>query len=243
LNAKRNSKNLAQIEEELFNLIQNEIGKTKFLVESFVQENKYETGKILYTQVQKDSFVQNPFYFPVIFRQVLPHIEDEFYIPTLIEIVNHKKIDPRIRLQTTRLLGWRGQEAQESIPHLLAFLDGDKDLNQITAIALAEIGYEKFDELIPTLLITLKKGLIYLTRMNAARMLIENKEYIDKILPHLIEALEEDSDFRFRQKIARYFGEINDPSVRKALIKANKSDSHPVVRSVAKTSLDDLDKL
>ncbi|GAH14144.1 unnamed protein product, partial [marine sediment metagenome] len=91
--------------------------------------------------------------------------------------------------------------------------------------------------------VALKKGLTYLTRMNAARMLIEKKEHLEEILPHLITALEEDSDYRFRQKIARYFGEINEPSTKKALIKANKSDKHPIVRSVAKTSLDDLAKL
>jgi HEAT repeat protein len=236
-------KNLKQIEEELFNLMQSEISETKFLVDSFVHEHPSEIGKILFTRVKEDAFVQNLFFFPIIFQQVLPHIDDEFYIPTLIEIVKHKKIDHRIRLQTTRLLGWKRQEAQESIPYLLAYLAGEKDLHQITAIALAEIGYEKFDELIPTLLVAMKKGLTYLTRMNAARMLFESKDNLDKILPHLITALEEDSDYRFRQKIARYFGEIKDPLAKKALLKANKSDKHPIVRSVAKTSLDDLEKL
>ncbi|GAG56000.1 unnamed protein product [marine sediment metagenome] len=238
-----NTKNSKQIEEELFALMQNEISEKKFLVDSFVQEYKEEIGKILYSRVQEDAFVQNLFFFPIIFQQVLPYIDEEFYIPTLIEIVKHKKIDPRIRLQTNRLLGWKKQEAKDAIPFLLDYLNGEKDLNQLTAIALAEIGYEKFEELIPTLLVALKKGLTYLTRMNAARMLIEKKEHLDEILPHLITALEEDSDYRFRQKIARYFGEINEPSTKKALIKANKSDKHPIVRSVAKTSLDDLDKL
>lgn len=238
-----NAKNIKQIEEELFALMQKEISERKFLVDSFVRENKNELGKILYTRVQEDAFVQNLFFFPIIFQQVLPYIDEEFYIPILIEIVKHKNIDPRIRLQTTRLLGWKGQEAKDSIPYLLDYLDGNKDLNQITAISLAEIGYEKFDELIPTLLVALKKGLTYLIRMNAARKLIEKKDYLNKILPHLITALEEDSDYRFRQKIARYFGEINEPSAKKALVKANKSDKHPIVRSVAKTSLEDLDKL
>jgi len=238
-----NAKNLKQIEEELFALMQNEIGKRKFLVNSFVKKHKYEVGKILHTRVQEDAFVRNLFFFPIIFQQVLPHIDDEFYIATLVEIVKHKQIDPRIRLQTNRLLGWRGQESKEAIPYLLPFVDGNSDLNQLTAIALAEIGYEKFEELIPTLLVALKNGLTYLIRMNAARMLKEKKEYLDEILPHLITALEEDSDYRFRQKIARYFGEINETTTKKALIKANKSDKHPIVRSVAKTSLDDLDKL
>lgn len=238
-----NTKNPKQIEEELFALMQNEISEKKFLVDSFVQEYKEEIGKILYSRVQEDAFVQNLFFFPIIFQQVLPYIDEEFYIPTLIEIVKHKKIDPRIRLQTNRLLGWKKQEAKDAIPFLLDYLNGEKDLNQLTAIALAEIGYEKFEELIPTLLVALKKGLTYLTRMNAARMLIEKKEHLDEILPHLITALEEDSDYRFRQKITRYFGEINKPSTKKALIKANKSDKHPIVRSVAKTSLDDLAKL
>lgn len=238
-----NAKNFKQIEEELFNLMQSEISERKFLVDSFVHEHPSEVGEILFTRVKEESFVQNLFFFPVIFQQVLPHIDNEFYISTLIEIVKHKKIDPRIRLQTTRLLGWKKQESKEAIPYLLPFVDGKSDLNQITAIALAEIGYEKFDELMPTLLIALEKGLTYLTRMNAARMLIEDKTHLPKVLPHLIEALEKDNDFRFRQKIARYFGEINEPSTKKALIKANKSDKHPIVRSVAKTSLDDLDKL
>jgi len=238
-----NTKNPKQIEEELFALMKNEISEKKFLVDSFVQEYKKEIGKILYSRVQEDAFVQNLFFFPIIFQQVLPYIDEEFYIPTLIEIVKHKKIDPRIRLQTNRLLGWKKQEAKDAIPFLLDYLNGEKDLNQLTAIALAEIGYEKFEELIPTLLVALKKGLTYLIRMNAARMLLEKKEYLEDILPHLITALEEDSDYRFRQKIARYFGEINKPSTKKALIKANKSDKHPIVRSVAKSSLDDLDKL
>lgn len=238
-----NAKNLKQIEEELFNLMQSEISETKFLVDAFVHEHPYEVGKILLTRVKEESFVQNLFFFPVIFQQVLPHIDDEFYLPTLIEIVKHKKIDPRIRLQTSRLLGWRKEEAKEAIPYLLPFIKGRSDLNQITAIALAGIGYEKFEELIPTLLVAMEIGLTYLTRMNAARMLNEKKEYQDKVLPHLITALEKDSDYRFRQKIARYFGEINKPSTKKALIKANKSDKHPIVRSVAKTSLDDLAKL
>ena len=238
-----NAKNLKEIEEELFSLMQNEIRERKFLVNSFVQKHKYEIGKILHTRVQEDAFVQNLFFFPIIFQQVLPHIDDEFYISTLFEIVKHKKIDPRIRLQATRLLGWRGQESKKAIPYLLPFVDGHNDLHQITAIALAEIEYEKFDELIPALLIALEKGLIYLTRMNAARMLLQDKAHLSKVLQHLIKALEEDSDFRFRQKIARYFGEINDPAVKKALIKAKESDKHTVVRSVAMSSLDDLEKL
>lgn len=238
-----NANNLKQIEEELFNLMQSEISDKKFLVDSFVHEYPVEVGKILFARVKEDSFVQNLFFFPIIFQQVLPHIDDEFYIPTLLEIVKHKKLDPRIRLQTTRLLGWRKEESKEAIPYLLPFLKGETDLHQLTAIALAEIGYEKFDELLPTLVVALEKGLIYLTRMNAARMLLQDKTQLLKVLPHLIKALEDDSDFRFRQKIARYFGEINDPKAKKALIKANESDVHPIVRSVAMTSLEDLEKL
>jgi hypothetical protein len=89
----------------------------------------------------------------------------------------------------------------------------------------------------------MKNGLTYLTRMNAARMLFHEKAHLPKILPHLIKALETDSDYRFRQKIARYFGEVNDPKAKKALLKAKESDKHPIVRSVAMTSLDDLEKL
>ncbi|NHJ31652.1 MAG: HEAT repeat domain-containing protein [Asgard group archaeon] len=238
-----NTKDLKQIEEELYNLMQSEISDKKILVDAFVHKHPVEVGKILFTRVKEESFVQNPFFFPTIFQQVFPHIDDEFYIQTLIEIIKHKKIDPRIRLQTTRLLGWRKEEAKEAIPYLLPFKDGESALNQITAIALAEIGYEKFDELIPTLLVALEKGLTYITRMNAARLLKQDESYLPETLPHLIKAIEKDSDYRFRQKIARYFGEINNPDVKKALIKTQKSDKHPIVRSVASSSLKDLEKL
>ncbi|MHA1462699.1 MAG: hypothetical protein ACTSQ0_06500, partial [Candidatus Heimdallarchaeota archaeon] len=83
----------------------------------------------------------------------------------------------------------------------------------------------------------------YVTRMNAARILIKNRDHLQAFLPQLIESLESDEDFRFRQKLARNFGEINIPIVKKALLKAHKNDKHPVVRTVAKTSLDDLEKL
>ncbi len=237
------TKSPAKIEEELFKLIQNEISNAQFLAETFVHENSYESGKIIFNKVQNELFVQNLLIFPVLFSQVFPHIDDEFYIPTLIEILKHKKIDPRIRMQVIRLLGWKGPEAEEAIPLLVDYFKGETEVNIITAIALAEIGYEKFNELIPTILIALKKGILYTTRINAARILIRDKNNLKNILPNIIDVLENDQDFRVRQKIARYFGEINDPSVEKALIKANKTDSHPVVRTVAHTSLDDLKKL
>ncbi len=238
-----NAKELKQIEIRLFELMQKEVQEKQFLVDSFVNEHPVEVGKILFTRVKEESFVQNPFFFPIIFQQVLPHIDDEFYIPTLLEIIKHEKIDPRIRLQTTRLLGWRREESQEAILYLLPFLNGESDLHQITAIALAEIGYEKFEELIPALLVALKKGLIYQTRMNAARLLLRDKSYLEKVLPHLVSALETDSDYRFRQKIARYFGEINNPIIKKVLLKVKETDKHPIVRSVAMTSLEDLEKM
>ncbi|MGC9779348.1 MAG: HEAT repeat domain-containing protein [Candidatus Heimdallarchaeota archaeon] len=233
----------AKIEEELFRLIQNEISNMKFLVETFVHENSYESGKIIFNKVQNELFVQNLLIFPVLFSQVFPHIDDEFYIPTLIEILKHKKIDTRIRLQVTRLLGWKGSEAKEAIPLLVDYFKGESEVNLFTSIALAEMGYKKSNELIPTILIALKKGKLYTTRINAARILIRDKNNLKNILPNLIDALENDQDFRVRQKMARYFGEINDPSAKKVLTKAYKSDSHPVVRTVAHTSLDDLKKL
>ncbi|NHJ87517.1 MAG: HEAT repeat domain-containing protein, partial [Asgard group archaeon] len=115
-------------------------------------------------------------------------------------------------------------------------------ISHVTAISLSQMGYKKFDELIPSLVSALKNAEYYIVRMNAARQLFQNTEYLSSTLPHLIKALLNDSDFRLRQKIARYFGEINKPEVIEILKQATMNDSHPVVRTVAKTSLDDIAK-
>ncbi|HUU79485.1 MAG TPA: HEAT repeat domain-containing protein [candidate division Zixibacteria bacterium] len=235
-----NNIELVKIEKELFNLIEQEIVKKEYLVEEFVHKYPYEVGKIIYKQVQNNSFVKNILMFSVVIKQVLPHIADEFYIPTLTKLIKQEDLELRIRYQTIQLLGWRGNEAKEAIPFLLRNLEENVSLKQISAIALAKIGYEKFDELVPYLLSTLKNAKVYNTRMNAARLLVSHESNWQEKLPGLIDALEKDPDFRVRQKIARYFGEINEEGVKEALLKAYNEDSHPIVRTVAKTSLVDL---
>lgn len=235
-----NNNELVKIEKELFNLIEQEIANKEYLVEEYVHNHPLEVGKIIYEQVQNESFVKNILMFSVVIKQVLPHIADEYYIPILIELLKQENLELRIRYQTIQLLGWRGNEAKEAIPFLLKYLEENVSLKQISAIALAKIGYEKFEELVPYLLFTLKNAKIYNTRMNAARLLVSHESNWQEKLPGLIDALEKDPDFRVRQKIARYFGEIKEEGIKEALLKAYNEDNHPIVRTVAKTSLMDL---
>jgi len=231
------------IEKEFFDLVQKEIATRKHVIEPYVNQNKVEVGKIIYKQVQKEQFVQNLLVLPVILGKVMPYIDDEHYIQILITILKHKSTDNRMRYQVIQKLGWRPTEAREAMPIIAEHLTNKGELGAIAAVALGEIGYENFEEILPNLLYALKNGEYYISRMNAARQLFNNEEYLPKVLPHLIEALAQDIDFRLRQKIARRFGEINQPAVKKALIAASKKDDHPVVRTVAKTSLADLEKL
>lgn len=235
--------NIDKIEKELFNLIEEELVKREYIVEEFVNKNQKKIGKIILEKVKEEAFVNNVLVFSIVIKQILPHIADEYYIPSLLELIKEDKYELRIQYQTIQLLGWRKEEAKEAIPYLLKFLRKQTSLKQISAIALAEIGYEKFDELIPYLLFTLKDAKIYNTRMNAARILVNNDYLKDGVLNGLIDALENDPDFRVRQKIARYFSEINNKKVKEALQKAITNDCHPVVRTVANTSLNDLMKL
>ena len=231
------------IEEELFKLIEQELSRPNYIVEPFVQKNKEEVGEIILRLVQNEKLAENLILLSIIYRQVLPYLEDEHYIPILTTIMQYDKLDSRICFQTIQRLGWRATKAQEEIPFIVKYLGEKQGIGDVAAIALGEMEYDKFENLIPGLLSALKNAAYYGTRMNAARILIKNKEHLESVLPKLSEALESDEDFRLRQKIARNFGEINNSKVKKALLKAHKNDKHPVVRTVAKTSLDDLEKL
>ncbi|HUT80226.1 MAG TPA: HEAT repeat domain-containing protein [Candidatus Bathyarchaeia archaeon] len=236
-------KNLAQIEEELFVAIESELKTRNFDIEIFVQNYRTEVGEILAKKVQNEKFNQNLLVLPIILGKILPYIADEYYIPILMSLLKDEKLDNRMRFQVIQKIGWRSTEAKEAIPNLIEFLKKEGPVGEIAAITLSEIGYEKFDELIPNLLSALKNNEYYIYRMNAARQLFKNKEHLIKILPNLIDALTTDTDFRLRQKIARYFGEINEQIVKEALLAAHENDEHPIVRTVAKTSLEDLEKL
>lgn len=231
------------IVEELFKLIEQELSRPNYVVEPFVQKNKEEVGKIVLELTQNEKLAENLILLSIIYRQVLPNLEDEHYIPILTTILKNENLDSRIRFQTIQRLGWRATKAQEAIPHIVKYLGEKNGVGDMAAIALGEMEYENFEEIIPSLLSALENAPYYVTRMNAARILIKNKDHLQSFLPQLIESLESDEDFRFRQKIARNFGEINDPKVKKALLNAHKNDKHPVVRTVAKTSLNDLEKL
>ena len=234
---------LNKIEKELFDLIEQELVEKKYIVEDFVNKYPEEIGKLVFEKVKNESFVKNVLVFSIVIKQVLPHIADEYYIPSLLELIKEDNYDVRVQYQAIQLLGWRKEEAKEAIPFLLKFLGKQTSLQQISAIALSEIGYKQTEELIPYLLSTLKNAKIYNTRMNAARILVKNEKMRSKALPVLIDALEKDTDFRVRQKIARFFGEIENKQVKEALQKAANNDKHPVVRTVANTSLKDLEKL
>ncbi|MHA1555605.1 MAG: HEAT repeat domain-containing protein [Candidatus Heimdallarchaeota archaeon] len=233
----------ASIEKELFKMIEQELSRPNYVVEPFVQKNKEEVGEIILKLAQDEKLVENLILLSIIYRQVLPYLEDEHYIPILATILKYDNLDARIRFQTIQRLGWRQTQAQEAIPLIVKYLGEGNGVGDMAAIALGEMEYEKFEEIIPGLLSALKNAPYYVTRMNAARILIKNRDHLQAFLPQLIESLESDEDFRFRQKLARNFGEINIPIVKKALLKAHKNDKHPVVRTVAKTSLDDLEKL
>jgi len=235
--------NKKNIEKELFELIEKELSNPSYVVEPFVREHAEEVGELVLQLAQSEELVKNLILLSIIFRQVLPYLEDEHYIAILISIMKFEEIDSRVRFQTIQRLGWRPTLAQEAIPYIMKYLGKDEGVGDMAAIALGEMEYEKFEEIIPGLKSAMKNAAYYVTRMNAARILVKNTEHLQKYLPDLIESLEKDIDFRYRQKIARYFGEINDPKVIEALTKANKNDKHPVVRTVAKTSLDDLKKL
>ncbi|MHA1442803.1 MAG: HEAT repeat domain-containing protein [Candidatus Heimdallarchaeota archaeon] len=232
-----------EVSEKLFSLIEKEIGKPKYHVDAFVQENSYEVGKIIHKQVQNVNFIRNNLVFPVVVKQVLPYMDDEFYIPTLLEIIKHEGLDNRISFIVIQKLSWRAEESKEAIPYLERYLERTDNLRDLAAISLAEIGYEDFDKLLPSLISGLQKAAFYTTRMKAARLMLLHRDRLQEYLPSLIKALEEDKDYRFRQKIARYFGEINVPKAKAALQKVLKKEPHPIVRMVAKTSLGDLEKL
>ncbi len=231
------------IEEELFKLIEQELSRPNYIVEPFVQKNKEKVGELILGFVQDEKIAENLILLSIIYRQVLPYLEDEHYIPILTTIIQYEKLDSRICFQTIQRLGWRATKAQEAIPYIVKYLGEKNGIGDMAAIALGEMEYENFGEIIPGLLSALKNASYYVTRMNAARILIMNKNHLQSFLPELIESLENDADFRFRQKVARNFGEVNDTKVKEALLKAHKNDKHPVVRTVAKTSLDDLEKL
>ena len=135
------------------------------------------------------------------------------------------------------------EESKEAIPYLERYLSRTDNLRDLAAITLVEIGYEDFDKLLPSLISGMQKATFYTTRMKAARLMLLNRSKLQEYLPSLIQALENDADYRFRQKIARYFGTIDDPKAKAALQKVLKKEPHPIVRMVAKTSLDDLAKL
>ncbi|MHA1308912.1 MAG: HEAT repeat domain-containing protein [Candidatus Heimdallarchaeota archaeon] len=236
-------KTTKEISEKLFNLIEKEIVKPKYDVDAFVQNYSYEVGKIIYKQVKNINFIRNNLIFPVVVKQVLPYIDDEFYVPTLLEIIKHEDLDNRISFIVIQKLSWRAEESKEAIPYLERFLERTDNLGDLAAISLAEIGYDDFDKLLPSLISGLQKATFYTTRMKAARLMLLNRSKLQEYLPSLIQALEKDADYRFRQKIARYFGEIDDPKAKAALQKVLKKEPHPIVRMVAKTSLDDLEKL
>ncbi|MFW9923882.1 MAG: HEAT repeat domain-containing protein [Candidatus Thorarchaeota archaeon] len=235
--------NLAQIEKELFDAIENELKTRNYDVEIFVQNYRTEVGEIISKKVQDEKFNQNLLVLPVILGKILPYIADEYYIPILMSLLKDRNLDDRMRFQVIQKLGWRSTEAKEAIPYLVEFLKKEGMVGEIAAIALSEIGYDNFDELIPKLVSALKNNDYYIYRMNAARQLFKNKEHLMKILPDLISAFITDPDFRLRQKIARYFGEINEQIVKEVLLAAHTNDKHPIVRTVAKTSLEDLEKL
>ena len=234
---------IEDISDKLFGLVEKEIGKPKYDVELFVQEYSKQVGKIIYEQVKNINFIRNNLVFPVVVKQVLPYVDDEYYVPILLEIMKHEDIDNRISFIMIQKLGWKGEEAKEAIPYLKRYLTRKDNLGDLAALSLAKIGYDNFDELLPLLISAMQKGTFYTTRMNAARLMLLERSKLQDYLPSMITALEKDPDFRFRQKISRYFGTINDPKAKAALKKTIKKDTHPVVRMVAKTSLDDLEKL
>ena len=232
-----------EISEKLFKLIEKEITRPIYDVDAFVQKYSYEVGQIIFEQMKNINFIRNNLIFPVIIKQVLPYIADEFYIPTLLEIIKHEDLDNRISFIVIQKLSWRVEESKEAIPYLERYLSRTDNLRDLAAISLAEIGYDDFDKLLPSLISGLQKAAFYTTRMKAARLMLLNRDKLQEYLPSLIMALKEDADYRFRQKIARYFGTIDDPKAKKALEKVLKEEPHPIVRMVAKTSLDDLEAL
>ncbi|MBN1330291.1 MAG: HEAT repeat domain-containing protein [Candidatus Heimdallarchaeota archaeon] len=234
---------LIQIEKKLFDAIEKELKTRNYDIEVFVQKYREDIGEILYKRVQDEKFNQSLLVLPIILGKILPYIDDKHYIPILLSLLKDEQLDNRMRFQVIQKLGWRSTEAQKAIPYLLKCLNIKGPVGDISAIVLSELGYEKFDELIPNLISALKNNDYCIYRMNAARQLFKNRLFLQQVLPDLIIALNSDPDFRSRQKIARYFGEIDNEKVKEALLDAHKNDEHPIVRTVAKTSLADLSKL
>lgn len=233
---------MEKIVDELLNLLEKETIKVRYLIEAFILANNQQSGKLV-LELLKDKYNLPISKLSILNTQALPYIPDEDYFEVLKKMLQHKNSSDRLKFFIIQKIGWRGKYAKSLTADLEKVLEGNSFLKGITSIALSELEWEKEDVLIPNLIEALNLELEHTIRMNAARQLTKFDTTNSIVLPALVNAMETDQDFRVRQKIANYIGELNRKETIPNLEKIIKNDKHTLVRSVASRVLKELKEL
>lgn len=227
---------------ELLDLLDKETSDTNYLVESFVLVNKKQSGKLV-LELLKEKYDLTNKKLSILNEQALPYTPDEVYLEILEKLLRHRNSSNELKSLVIQKIGWRGKYAKSLTSNLVDILESNNLLKGITSIALSELEWEKKEILVPYLIEVLRKEREYTIRMNAARQLLKYDRINSDVLPALIKALEMDQDFRVRQKIAHYIGELGRKEAIPNLENAIKNDNHTLVRSVASRVINELKEL
>jgi hypothetical protein len=233
---------MQKLVDELLNLLEQETKEVNYLVESFILANKQQSDRLI-LELLKENYNLPISKLAILNTQALPYIPDVKYLDVLKKMFFHKNCSDKLRYIIIQKIGWRGKYAKSLIQDLVKILESNSFLKGITSISLSELDWEKKEILIPNLIEALSQETDHNVRMSAARQLTKYDSTNSEVLPAIITAMETDPDFRVRQKMAHYIGELERKETIPNLEKAVKNDKHTIVRSVASRVLKELKEL
>ncbi|NHJ48836.1 MAG: HEAT repeat domain-containing protein [Asgard group archaeon] len=232
---------MKELTNKILDLLEEESVATRYVVEDFILANKTKSGKLI-LEILDDKYNLAKTKLAILNSQALPYIPDENYLSALNKILNHKNSTERLQFFIIQKIGWRGEEAEHLIPTLEKYLVKNGSLAGIASIALSEINWSNTDKLIPNLVKALNDEPDHSIRMAAARQLLKYDSVSSDVFSELVKVMKNDSDFRVRQKIAHYLGELEKKEAIPYLEEIITNDKHTLVRSVASSVLSDLQK-